>query len=416
MDNYSNVQGDRRLTKLTFIHAADLHLDSPFAGMSNIPNRIFKRLKESTFQSAKNMFDLAIDREVDFVLLSGDLFDESNRSLKAQLFLRNQFLQLQSHGIEVFIIYGNHDHLGGEWTPIEWPENVHVFLSSTPSEQAFYREGQLVASIYGFSYKERAVHENMTPYYEKTTDAPYHIAMLHGTLAGQEGHDAYAPFQLQQLLARDFDYWALGHIHKRALLHEDPKVIYPGNVQGRHIKETGEKGCYVVCLSEDAQRAEFMGCSDVIFETVTIDITDTAHMTDLVTLVDKKMSGLKERGVPHFVKIELTGDAPAYMELTQLEVLEELMAVLHEQEEDEDLFVWVMSIDCRTHEDAVYPEDSFLTELTAEIAEFDAYDELLSPIKRHPAYRKAGRAFTKEDEIDIKEEAQRLLAEQLKQL
>ena len=81
----------------------------------------------------------------------------------------------------------------------------------------------------------------MTSHYVKTTDAAYHIAMLHGTLAGQEGHDAYAPFQLQQLIARDFDYWALGHIHKRALLHEDPFIIYPGNVQGRHIKETGEK-------------------------------------------------------------------------------------------------------------------------------------------------------------------------------
>ncbi|PCK22249.1 DNA repair exonuclease [Bacillus pumilus] len=404
------------MTKLTFIHAADLHLDSPFAGMSNIPSQIFKRLKESTFQSAKNMFDLAIGRAVDFVLLSGDLFDESNRSLKAQLFLRNQFLRLQTHGIEVFIIYGNHDHLGGEWTSIEWPENVHVFSSSTPSEQSFYRGEQLVASIYGFSYKERAVYENMTSHYVKTTDAAYHIAMLHGTLAGQEGHDAYAPFQLQQLLSQDLDYWALGHIHKRALLHEDPLIIYPGNVQGRHIKETGEKGCYVVHLSEDSQTAEFIGCSDVIFETLTLDITDTAHMTDLVTLVEKKVSELKERGVPHFVKIELTGDAPPYIELTQLEVLEELMAVLHEQEEDEEVFVWVMSMDCRTNEDVVYPEDSFLKELTSEIAQFEAYEELLSPIKRHPTYRKSGKALTKEDEVDIKEEAQRLLTEQLKQL
>ncbi|EKF34170.1 metallophosphoesterase family protein [Bacillus xiamenensis] len=404
------------MTKLTFIHAADLHLDSPFAGMSNIPNQIFKRLKESTFQSARNMFDLAIDQEVDFVLLSGDLFDESNRSLKAQLFLRNQFLKLQEHEIDVFIIYGNHDHLGGEWTPIEWPENVHVFLSSTPSEQSFYRGDQLAASIYGFSYNERAVYENMTSHYVKTTDAPYHIAMLHGTLAGQEGHDAYAPFQLQQLLSRDFDYWALGHIHKRALLHEDPMIIYPGNLQGRHIKETGEKGCYVVHLSENSHAAEFIGCSDVIFETLSLDITDTAHMTDLVTLVDKQMSRLKERGIPHVVKIELTGETPAYIRLSQLEVLEELMAVLHEQEEEEDIFVWVMSIDCRTNEDIVYPEDSFLKELTSEIAQFDTYEELLSPIKRHPTYRRLGKALTKEDEVDIKEEAQRLLTEQLKQL
>ncbi|MEI4790376.1 DNA repair exonuclease [Bacillus sp. FJAT-53060] len=404
------------MTKLTFIHAADLHLDSPFTGISKIPSQIFKRLKDSTFQSAKNMFDLAIGRAVDFVLLSGDLFDESNRSLKAQLFLRNQFLRLQTHGIEAFIIYGNHDHLGGEWTPIEWPENVHVFSSSTPSEQSFYRGEQLVASIYGFSYKERAVYENMTSHYIKTTDAAYQIAMLHGTLAGQEGHDAYAPFQLQQLLSQDFDYWALGHIHKRALLHEDPLIIYPGNMQGRHIKETGEKGCYFVHLSDTSETAEFIGCADVIFETLTINITETAHMTDLVTLVEKKICELKERGVPHFVKIKLIGDAPAYFELAQLEVLEELLAVLHEQEEDEDVFVWVMSIDCRTNEDVVYPEDSFLKELTSEIAQFEAYEELLSPIKRHPTYRKSGKALTKEDEGDIKEEAQRLLTEQLKQL
>lgn len=118
------------MTKLTFIHAADLHLDSPFAGMSNIPSLPFKRLKESTFQSAKNMFDLAIARSVDFVLLSGDLFDESNRSLKAQLFLRNQFLRLQTQGIDVFIIYGNHDHLGGEWTPIEWYLRMCTFFQA----------------------------------------------------------------------------------------------------------------------------------------------------------------------------------------------------------------------------------------------------------------------------------------------
>ncbi|MFS3912744.1 metallophosphoesterase family protein [Bacillus australimaris] len=403
------------MTKLTFIHAADIHLDSPFAGMSNIPDSIFKRLKESTFQSAKNMFDHAIARAVDFVLLSGDLFDESNRSLKAQLFLRNQFLRLLTHGIEVFIIYGNHDHLGGEWTPIEWPENVHVFSSSTPSEQSYYRENQLVASIYGFSYKERAVYENMTSHYEKTTNAAYHIGMLHGTLAGQEGHDAYAPFQLQQLLSRDFNYWALGHIHKRAFLHEDPLIIYPGNVQGRHIKETGEKGCYFVHLSENSETAEFISCADVIFETLAIDITETSHMTDLVTLVESKIGELKEEGIPHFVKIELTGDAPPYFERTQLEVLDELMTVLHEQEEEEDVFVWVMSIDCRTNEDVIYPQDSFLKELTAEIAQFEAYEELLSPIKRHPVYRKSGKSLTKEDELDIKEEAQRLLTEQLKQ-
>ncbi|MFS0655012.1 metallophosphoesterase family protein [Bacillus sp. 179-C3.3 HS] len=404
------------MTKLTFIHAADLHLDSPFAGMSKLPNQMLKRLKESTFQSAKNMFDLAIDREVDFVLLSGDIFDESNRSLKAQLFLRNQFLRLQQNGIQVFMIYGNHDHLGGEWTPIEWPENVHVFSTSMPSVQSYNRGERLVASIYGFSYKERAVYENMTPHYSKETDAPYHIAMLHGTLAGQEGHDAYAPFQLHQLIAKDMSYWALGHIHKRAILHKEPFIIYPGNLQGRHIKETGEKGCYLVQLTEHSETAEFHRCADVHFETVTLDITHTLHMTDLITLVENRLNDLREQGLPHFVKVVLTGHAPDYFVETSQEVLEELITVLHDQEEDEENFIWVMSIDRRTEEETSFSKDPFLEELTSEIADFDAFEELLSPMKRHPIYRKLGKAFTKEDEADMKEEARRLLTEQLKQL
>ncbi|MGE6630846.1 metallophosphoesterase family protein [Bacillus sp. NPDC077027] len=404
------------MTKLNFIHAADLHLDSPFVGMSHVPSQIFKRLKESTFQSAKKIFALAIEKQVDFVLLSGDVFDEANRSLKAQFFLRNQFLKLQQHGVKVFLSYGNHDHLGGEWTKVEWPENVYVFPGGMPSERSFYKDGVHAASIYGFSYEQRAVTENMALHYEKTTDALFHIAMLHGTLSGIEGHDDYSPFQVHQLLQKDVDYWALGHIHKRQIIHHDPLIVYPGNTQSRHVKETGEKGCYLVQLKKDESEIAFIPCSDVIFDTLYIDVSDTKHITQLVSLIDAKIDELKQNNLAYCVRVNLNGDAPAYFEEASLDVMEELLTVFREQEEEEECFVWVTALENLTNTQVILPDDSFLKELTKEIEQFNEYDQLLEPVRRHPIFRKAGPILTKEDEKDIQEEAQRLLNEQLRQL
>lgn len=173
------------MTNITFIHAADLHLDSPFHGISRLPEEVYRRIKNSTFKSAENVFKLAIDEEADFILLAGDLFDEANRSLKAQMFLRKQFLKLKENNIQVYVIFGNHDHLGGDWTPIEWPDNVHIFSSEDIEEKSFYKDGRLAASIYGYSYPERSVYSNKAAEIKKTTDAPLHIGMIHGTLSGR---------------------------------------------------------------------------------------------------------------------------------------------------------------------------------------------------------------------------------------
>lgn len=253
------------LTDLTFIHAADLHLDSPFYGISHLPEPIFARIKESTFASVRHMIDAAVREHVDFILLAGDLFDEANRSLKAQLFLKKQFERLRECGISVYVIFGNHDHLGGEWTPIEWPENVHIFSSAVPEEKSFFKEGRRIASIYGFSYQARALMENQAARYRRSTDAPFHIGMLHGTLSGSEGHDPYCPFTHDDLVKSGMDYWALGHIHKRQVLSaEHPAVIYPGNTQARHIKETGDKGYYLVHVTNGDISYEFQRAHDVL--------------------------------------------------------------------------------------------------------------------------------------------------------
>lgn len=127
---------------IKFIHAADLHLDSPMVGLKDLPDFIFERLKESTFRSFMKLIDVAISEKVDFVIIAGDLYDASDRSIKAQNILREQMLRLHKAGIRAFIVHGNHDHLGGEWIKLTMPENVFMF-GETPEVTRFQKRIRL---------------------------------------------------------------------------------------------------------------------------------------------------------------------------------------------------------------------------------------------------------------------------------
>jgi DNA repair exonuclease SbcCD nuclease subunit len=258
---------------LTFIHAADLHLDSPFQGLTHLPTKIFEEVCHSTFHAFDRLIQMAITKQVDFLLLTGDLFDHESQSLKAQVHLRTGFQQLHDHQIQVYLSYGNHDYIHGDYYKVIYPDNVHIFPNETITSFIFEKNRQQLARITGFSYEGRSVsEEKITAYPEKGQDVPYHIGMLHGSLYGDKAHDTYAPFRLQQLLDKEYDYWALGHIHKRVQLNNDPPVIYPGNTQGRHLKETGEKGCYYVQLTETETKATFIPLQAIQFKAITVDL------------------------------------------------------------------------------------------------------------------------------------------------
>ncbi|WP_262421881.1 metallophosphoesterase family protein [Bacillus aquiflavi] len=233
------------MKKTTFIHTADLHLDSPMIGLSGLPNHIFKRVRESTFKAFKAVTDEAIRRHVDFIIFAGDLFDGEDRSIRAQAHFRNEMERLGQHGIQAFVIHGNHDHLNGSWHHLSMPGNVHVFTHHV-EYKAFQNESGAVVYLYGFSYPERHIYDDMTPYYQKALGADFHIGILHGHNEGGSEHSRYAPFKVNNLLHKEFHYWALGHIHKRTILHDEPYIVYPGNIQGRNRSELGMKGCYAV--------------------------------------------------------------------------------------------------------------------------------------------------------------------------
>ncbi|MDX8045702.1 DNA repair exonuclease [Gracilibacillus sp. S3-1-1] len=281
---------------ITFIHCADLHLDSPFKGLKNIPTDLLAAVRKSTFKALDNLTEQAIKHQVDFVLLVGDVFDQEEQSMQAHMALLKAFRRLEAHQINVYISFGNHDYLASQTFPRNYPDNVYVFNSETVSSYPFKKGEQVAARIYGFSYENRAVLDNKIKEYQKTDEPCFHIATLHGSIGNEQAkeHATYAPFQLSELKEAGFDYWALGHIHKRDVLAEHPPIVYPGNIQGRSTKETGEKGCYLVTLTENNPSLTFLPLSAMTFEKVEVDAREWTDIPQVTEQLLKKLNTYTE--------------------------------------------------------------------------------------------------------------------------
>ncbi|RXI99876.1 DNA repair exonuclease [Anaerobacillus alkaliphilus] len=328
------------MKKIRFIHAADLHLDSPFQGLRDLPKSIVQKLRESTFDALQALINHAIAYQVDFVIVAGDLFDGENRSLKAQTKLKKALEQLHRHNISCFIIHGNHDHLGGNWISLTWPSNVYFFKDEISYTE--YKKRDVVAHLYGYSYPEKTVKENIVKWFNKTnSSADFHIGILHGTASGQEGHDHYAPFSVQQLVQKEFDYWALGHIHKRQVLHETPFVVYSGNLQGRHKQELDEKGVYLVELtSEKSTSLTFLPTSPVIWKELTVSIDGIEEVTELQQRCESLLLEAKGSGSSLVVILHFVGSGPLHSFL--IERGEEFIEILNLGQENKQYFTYVI--------------------------------------------------------------------------
>ncbi|MGO4545708.1 exonuclease SbcCD subunit D [Paenibacillus sp. 2TAB23] len=318
-----------------FIHAADLHLDSPFRGLANAPAPVREALMESTFAALRELTHAAIRNQVDFIVLAGDLFDEADRSLRAQLALVKEWAKLEEHGIAVYVIHGNHDPLSGARAELKLPSNVVVFGSDQMEYRpAYRRSGELAAFIYGRSYGTRIVTENMAAAYQTQPEAPFHIAMLHGNVDGDGTHDPYAPCELQELIgSKGFDYWALGHIHHRRVLHEYPHVVYAGNVQGRNPRETGAKGCLMVDVTAaKALELSFVPLDSVRWLERSISITGIGSEQELLLqleeLLDLALTDSDGRMV--MLRIVLNGRGPLHHKLMEPVVTRVLLEQLQE--------------------------------------------------------------------------------------
>ncbi|WP_144512238.1 DNA repair exonuclease [Bacillus sp. FJAT-22090] len=330
------------MSEIRFLHIADLHLDSPFKGISAIPQSRWKEIRESTFTAFTNIIAYAIENRPDFILIVGDIYDGENRSLRAQYIFQQGMEKLREEGIPVFICYGNHDHLSGKWVRFQLPENVQV-LGEEVETKILDVKGYKV-HITGFSYKERHVREAMHANYPVSNSQDIHIGMLHGSVEGNEEHDVYAPFRKADLIAKDYDYWALGHIHKRQILHNDPPIVYPGNTQSRHLNERGLKGFYEVSLTKGNATLQFVPASAFIYERLEISCKGIIHANELMLLIEQSLIDYGELKGNAIVELTLTDVEEEASELLEGSSKEEWLSLIQESLDMHDSFIIVKEL------------------------------------------------------------------------
>lgn len=250
------------MDSFTFLHAADIHLDSPLRGLAGEEGAAAERVREATRRALERLVGLAIERRVDFVVIAGDLYDGDWRDFGTGLFFVGQMGRLNEADIPAFILYGNHDAQSRITRRLLLPQNTRAFGAG--KAETFTLEKPAVA-LHGWSFKERAVTDNLVPGYPEPKPGAFNIGVLHTALAGgYDGHDNYAPCSLDDLVNKGYDYWALGHVHRAQVLHEHPHVVFPGNLQGRHIRETGAKGASLVEVREGRVESVTAAPCDVV--------------------------------------------------------------------------------------------------------------------------------------------------------
>lgn len=229
------------------MHAADLHLDSPLRGLTRYEGAPVERIRGATRRALSQLVELCLRERVDVLLLAGDLFDGNWRDYSTGLFFAAEMSRLGKAGVRVAIVRGNHDAASQLTRHLRLPPNVFEFASDRPQTHEF--EG-LGLAIHGQSFASRAVTEDLAAGYPRAQPGLFNIGLLHTALGGRVGHEAYAPCTLETLLSKGYDYWALGHVHAREVVHERPYVVFSGNLQGRHARETGEKGATLVHVED----------------------------------------------------------------------------------------------------------------------------------------------------------------------
>ena len=291
---------------MRFIHASDLHIDSPLRGLDRYDGAPVERLRTATRSALERLVDRAISERVDFILLAGDIYDRDWLDFHTGLFFREQMVRLGRADIRVFIVMGNHDAQGVISRQLVLPSHVTVFSSRAAHT---VRIDELSVAIHGRSFPERGVDEDLVPSYPAPVPGLFNIGMLHTSLNGRTGHDTYAPTDLATLVAKGYDYWALGHVHAREVVSERPRIVFPGNLQGRRANETGAKGCELVTVEAGRIEAEFVALDVVRWSQVTVPL-------DGVERLDALGEALRTALVPvllgatdrlHAVRVTLSG-------------------------------------------------------------------------------------------------------------
>ncbi len=304
------------MSKFRFLHAADLHLDSPLIGLTRKSADYAERVDDASRRAFDNLITLARDEECSFVVIAGDVFDGQWRDYHTGLFFADRMRRLKDAGIRVFMILGNHDAENKFASRLELSDNVHLFSRRRPESVTI---DTLEATIHGQSFPQRDVVENMALDYPQPVGGHFNIGILHTACNGHPEHAPYAPCNIEQLVNHGYAYWALGHVHAREQLNAEPHIVYPGNLQGRHVRETGAKGAALVSVEDGHVVGIEHRPLDVIrWQILDIDIGAATEKTVVLGMLRERLEDAhataEGRGLA--VRLRLSGDTILTYELT----------------------------------------------------------------------------------------------------
>uniref|UniRef100_Q3ARM0 Putative exonuclease n=1 Tax=Chlorobium chlorochromatii (strain CaD3) TaxID=340177 RepID=Q3ARM0_CHLCH len=311
----------------TFLHVADLHLDSPLKGLEEYPDAPLKQLRHATRRAFDNVVQMALDERVAFVVVAGDLYDTDWRDYNTGLFFVSRMAKLREAGIPVIIVSGNHDAASQITRSLRLPDNVKILSHTHP--ESYLLEPYNVA-IHGQSFATRFVRDDLARNYPQADPSLFTIGLLHTSL--ETSGDVYAPTTLDLLRSKGYNYWALGHMHRHEVVHRNPWVVYTGNIQGRHIREGGAKGCMLVTVENDAVvQTEWRAVDVLRWARCAVLLEGCDSMEQVYHLVRERMEELRQQaeGRPLALRVQLRGATPLHHTLhTKIgHVMEEIRAI-----------------------------------------------------------------------------------------
>ena len=310
----------------SFLHAADIHLDSPLKGLEEYQDAPMEQIREAARKAFDNLVQLAIDEKVAFVLLAGDLYDGDWKDYNTGIYFLSRMGRLRDAGIRLFMVSGNHDAATQMITrSLKLPDNVTLFPHRNVGVHILEHYD---VALYGQSFSARVVTDDLVKNYPQGDSALFNIGLLHTSLNGRVGHESYAPCTLDELRSKGYQYWALGHVHQREVICRDPWVVFPGNIQGRHIRETGPKGCSLVSVSNGQVTSVEHRELDVLRWAVSrVDASRSDSIESLLDLVRETFKHERDDadGRPIAIRLCLEGITPLHG------MLHENVVQLHEE-------------------------------------------------------------------------------------
>ncbi len=382
---------------MKFIHAADLHIDSPLRGLEGYAGAPVERVRNATREALDQLVELCLTEKASFLIVAGDLFDHDWKDFNTALFVVKRFQRLNNAGIPVYVIRGNHDSRAEMSLQVPWPTSERFKLfNHKQSETVILPE--LGVAIHGMSFAERHVRESLLPKYPEPVTGLFNIGILHTSATGASGnedHATYAPCTIKDLVDKGYQYWALGHVHQRQVLQEgNCHIVYPGNTQGRHIRETGPKGCAVVTVEDgEIESVEFVATDVLRWKEVEIELSSHHQLDDLYELVATQLKAelvtAEERLLG--VRLRVQGGCAAHRQLNSDVARREAEAALRARVGEISDDVWLEKIKWQTRpqldRDVLKEGQDFLGELLREVdqlaadeAQFQTFLNCLQPL------------------------------------